>query len=309
VTATTEPNLALVPGAMEHTKTRVLPNGTLVEFDQAPVGWLTKKGEPRKKEWRAYHVTPPEGKRERQPSVTTILDSILPKPGLPPWSEARGIEGAVEAVARGLIEIPEGRPLTDEEFAEAVQIVRAHRLGADRARDDAADRGLNVHTILEDWMTTGEPPNPADHPRAHHGYIRGLFGWILANDPEPVVVEQLVAHPERGYAGRMDLRCLLRGRLGGPLTTVDLKTQERGSIYSGAHYQTRLYEDAEVAAGGDPADRLLVVVVDAQGGHREMECAVHDATPALTFAAEVRPVDSACESQNRAIRQALKAAA
>jgi hypothetical protein len=329
-----EQDPSTVPGALAEYKTRELDDGALIEFELAPYGWLTSSGEPRRKDHRAYFFTPATfdceacegsgrvpGKRDgttkqcqackatgegarrvRLPSVTTLLDAICPKPGIPPWSEARGIEGAIEAVHRGLID-----PYDPASAAMAVDVVRANRLGADRARDEAASRGLNVHACLEQYALTGDPPNPADHPVEHWGYLQALSRWLLHADPEPVAIEQLVAHPELGYAGRLDLRA----RHGDALVTWDAKTQERGGIYVGAHLQVNLYERAEIACGGQPADLLKVVVFAANGEYREMAA---DHRPelidaALDFYREAKPVDALCASHNRAEIEARKAAA
>jgi hypothetical protein len=291
---------ATVPGGIEHYLRRELPDGGLIEFEQAPAGWLTKAGEVRRKPWRAYMYTPPGGKRTRLPSTTTLLDAICPKDGLPHWSEARGIEGAVEAMRHGLIG-PNTSP------ADAVGVVRSNRLGAEAIRDRAADRGLNVHDCLEQYMTTGRAPRLAEHHPDHHGYISALTKWLLHAKPEPLAVEQLVCHPEDGYAGRLDLRA----RIGGLLTTVDLKTQERAGIYRTAHWQVCLYERAAVRCGDEPASRKIVVVVAADGEFREM-AADHDDSAIDTVLAYYRackPVDSVCESANRVERNSRKAAA
>jgi hypothetical protein len=244
--------------------------------------------------------TPSGEKRTRYPSTTTLLDSICPKDGLPHWSEARGIEGAVEAMHRGLI-TPSTLPV------DAVKVVRSNRLGAEAIRDTAAGRGLNVHDCLEQYMTTGRAPKLAEHHADHHGYITALTKWLLHAKPEPVAVEQLVCSPEDGYAGRLDLRA----QIGGLLTTVDLKTQERAGIYRGAHLQVGMYERAAIRCGDEPASRCIVVVVAADGEYREMEAthapALVDA--ALAFYRSVKPIDSACESANRVERNARKAAA
>jgi hypothetical protein len=322
-------------GALLEHRTRTLPDGALIEFEAAPAGWLMLSGERRRKDHRAYYYTPAErpcgeceagriqgkragttkqcptckgtgsgAKRVRLPSVTTLLDAICPKPGIPPWSEARGIEGAVEAVKRGLI-----NPDDPYSADEAVGIVRGNRLGADRARDTAAERGLNVHACLEHYMRTGHPPDPADHPPEHWGYLQAMTRWLLDVDPGPegASIEQLVAHPELGYAGRLDLRA----RCGGLLITFDAKTQERGGIYLGAHLQVNLYERGEVFCGGEPADLLKVVVFAANGEYREMAA---DHRPelieaALSFYREAKPVDSLCASHNRAEYMARKDAA
>jgi hypothetical protein len=287
----------LTPGAMAVHKERMLPSGHLVEFESAPAGWLTKSGTPRRDDWRAYHISSDELKRARIPSVTTLCDAILPKDGLPPWSERQGIRGALEAFRRGLLHVG----MTDD---EAVAAVRANQLGANAARDDAADRGLNIHAILEQFMATGRAPNPADHPEPHRPFIRGLVKWLLWADPEPVAVEFLVADPERRYAGRGDLIA----RIGGRHTLVDLKSQERGAIYESAHIQVRLYRQAEERFGGHQIEDARIVVVDGHGGFREMDLVCDDelAERALRYYEPVRRLCAACESQNRVVREALK---
>lgn len=314
------------PGALLEHRVRELPDGGLIEFELAPYGWLALSGERRQRDHRAYYFTPPDidcgdcagsgridgkragttkqcpkckatgqgAKRIRLPSVSTVCDAICPKPGIPPWSEARGIEGAIVATRRGLID-----PHDEASAAMAVDTVRANRLGADRARDDAATRGLDVHACLEHYLRTGSPPDPADKPPEHWGYLRALARWLLKTNPEPegTAVEELVAHPELGYAGRLDLRA----RCDGLLVGYDAKTSERGQIFSGAHVQLGLYERAAVRCGDQPADMLKVVVFAANGDFREMPAqhppALIDA--ALAFYREGKVVDSMCAAQNR----------
>lgn len=320
----------LIPGALKDTKTRGLSDGSVIEFEQAPAGWLTQAGELRQRDHRAYYYTSPSApcaicdgsgrvagrtatgrkcsvckgtgdasKRKRLPSVTTMLDAIVPKPGIPPWTEARGIEGAIEAVRRGLID-----PRDPASVAMAVDIVRANRLGADRAKEEAADRGLNVHAALETYMQTGEPPKPHEILPEHLGYYQALVRWLLDHDPEPEAVEELVVHPEDGYAGRFDLLAKLRGAR----TLVDAKTQEKGGIYLGAHAQVNLYERGRRRCGDEPADRLLVVVFAANGEYREMAADHPDefTLAALAWLQHGRPVDQACERLNTREREARK---
>jgi hypothetical protein len=281
---------------------RELPDGALIEFEAAPAGWLTKKGDVRRGAWRAYHGTLPDGRRRRQPSVTTLLDEICGKGGLVPWSEARGIEGAIHAVRAGLINVHDPASV-----AAAVQTVRANQLGADAARDKAADRGIDVHYCLETYMRTGSPPAASEFPTDRRGYLQALSRWLLKADPEPVAVEELVWHPEDGYAGRLDLRAVINGSL----TTVDAKTQERAGIYLGAHAQVSLYERAAIRCGDQPADRRLVVVFAANGEFREMPADHPDGftDAALAWIREGRPVNQMCEQQNRVEREARRAAA
>lgn len=288
-----------VPGAMEVEVSRELSSGGLIEFCMAPKGWLTKAGEPRKRDYRAYHWTPPDGKRVRVPSVTTLLDAVLPL-DLSRWGEEHGIRGAVEALRRGLI--------TSESTDEfAVDQVRAYKLGADAARERATDRGINAHSLVEHYMRTGEPPNPKEHLPEHYGFIRALTRWLLYVEPEPVAIEQLVVHPSDMYAGRIDLRCRIDGRL----ETVDFKTSPKAAIWDKAHAQARLYERAAVACGDEPAEGCRIVVFAADGAFREMECLADDETveAALTWYRALRPISDACQVHNRVERDVRKARA
>lgn len=291
----------LVPGAMEERRERELPDGSLIEFESAPAGYLTSKGEPRRKDWRAYYFTPPlergiGGKRERLMSVSSILEAVCPKGGLPRWAEARGIEGCFHAFQIGEIDPTIHTP------EDAVERVRALRLGADRARDQAADRGLDVHDALHVYMVTGSLPPKDRYQEADQGYYQALAGWLLHAEPEPVEVEQLIASPQDGYAGRSDLVAIVDGQR----VRYDAKTQERCQIYDSAHLQVQLYERAGLASGGPPSDECRVVVFAADGSYRDMSCAADPSTAeaALAYYRAIKPVVSICESANRSERKA-----
>lgn len=284
-----------VPGGLQEHKVRSLPDGSTIEFEFAPIGYLTKKGEPRRQDWRAYFHCSAGGKRVRLASVSTILDAITPKPGLARWSEARGIEGCLEAVRLGELN-PEHHTAED-----AIQRVRLLKLGADRARDAAADRGLNAHEALQIYMVTGTMPPLDLYPVEHHGYYQAVASWLLNVRPEPVEVEQLVASPQDGYAGRSDLVA----SVGGKRIRFDAKTQERGQIFDSAHIQVALYERAAVAIGDPPADECRVVVFAADGKYRDMPGAATPLTAeaALAYYRAVKPIVSVCDSANREARK------
>jgi hypothetical protein len=297
------PDLAIVqdpaqtPGAWERELSREVPGG-LVVYREAPAGWLCKDGSVRARPYREY-VWAPEGgpMYVRLPSVSTILDAICPKGGLPYWSEAKGIEGAVLALKAGLV-------YEHTRAEDAIALVREHGLGAEAAKGRAATRGLNVHAINESWMRTGEAPKLSDHPSEHHGYIRSWVRMVLALKPEPVEVEQLVVHGDDGYAGRLDMRARFAGRL----RTCDIKTQENGAIYPAAHVQVRLYERGAVWSGDEPAEDCQVIVLPANGDwnaeQHTMLADHHDwqIDAALAWWRAKRPIDSACNSRNRAVR-------
>jgi hypothetical protein len=255
---------------MERDLRRTIGDKGDIRFTEAPAGWLTRDGSVRAAPWRAYYWLPSDRDVPvRLPSVSTILDAIMPKPGLTHWAAKQGSVAAMEA-----------------------------------AKTDAAKRGLDVHSINEHYMLTGEPPKLSEHPAEHHGYIRSWVKAILVLEPEPVEVEQLVVHGDDGYAGRLDMRAIIRGAL----ELNEYKTQENGALYAGIHWQAALYERAEVWCGGEPADRLRGIVLPADGDWNEEQHTVrvelHDwqVDAALAWWRAKRPVESACASRNRAAR-------
>jgi hypothetical protein len=318
-----------IPGAVQESLRRELDSGGLIEFESSPTGWLTQAGEMRVKDYRAYYWTAQpecescdgsgrvpsekrpggtvkcqpcngsgETKRQRVMSVSSVLDMILPKPGLPPWAEKQGIEGAIKAVRLGEID-----PYTIAP-GEATERVRGLRLGADRARDDAADRGLNVHDLLREYMETGNAPSRDRVLPEHAGYHQALCRFLLKTNLEPLLVEELVCDPSNGYAGRSDLVAMADGfRI-----RYDAKTNEKGQIWPGAHVQDALYERAGIASGDDPCDLLKIVVFAANGEYREMACSATEQTidAALEWCRYVRPLNSVCESANRVEREARR---
>lgn len=302
LTPAPEPDPWNVPGAMQERVSRMLDDGTVIQYEFAPSGWLTKAGEPRKQDWRAYFVVPPGEKRRRLPSVTTWLGEICPK-DLTRWGEMHGIIGAVEAVRRGELD---PNTHTDE---DAVERVRALKLGADAARDRAATRGLDTHSVLEAWGKTGEFPDPAEFDSELQGYVRGLVDFLRDYDPEPSAVEFLVAHPERGYAGRVDMRAVCPSKAFPGVRKpriVDLKTSPSLAIWPQAHLQTLSYSEADLRCGGPETDTPLIVVVAADGRYDVADCAVDsDALDrALSYYEVAKKLNASCQQRNRIARAA-----
>jgi hypothetical protein len=227
---------------------RELPDGALIEFEERLTGF------------RAYWYTGPTpgAKRERLPSVTTILGEIMPKYALLDWYEARGAEAALFLARRGLLD--------HVEPVDAIEAIRENGMGAKSSAKHASDRGKRIHKILEVYALTGAVPNPADYPEEDRGYIKGLIRWILKADPQvrdSGGVERLVCDGERGYAGRLDLRCCVYGMSDDFI--VDLKTNRKARLYPSASLQVAGYHQADVKCGAAPALGGLLVAVGPDG--------------------------------------------
>ena len=287
-----------IPGAFEIHTQRKLADGTIISFESAPIGWLTKAGEPRRAPWRAYFVERPGEKRQRVPSVTTLLNELLPK-DLSWWSEEQGILGMAELVRRG-----EWNPIqhTPE---DAVHRVRKAKLGKDAAKDRAAGRGTDAHSIVEAFLTEGKTPRPSDWPPELHGYVIALTKWLLDAKPDPILVERLV-YSDYGYAGRADLLA----RIDGTPTLVDFKTSGKGMTWPTAQAQTAMYRRALCEGGDcDPDIPARIVVFAPTGSYYEIPTVIEDDGVAALFAWRevLKPAVAACESHNRRIRKALAA--
>lgn len=200
---------------------------------------------------RAYYVTENGGKRKRMVSVTTFL-RVLDKPALTRWKEDTGIRNAIAAERAGL--------LKDIAVDDIASILRDNKMGSEAALATATTRGLDIHKLLEDFVTKGAVPSPADFPPEHKGYVRNLVAWLLSATDRGLEVEaseQLVAHPKLGYAGRYDLRA----KLGGLSFLIDLKTNRHGRVWPDHHYQPVAYAHAAIESGEEPPYQCLIVAV------------------------------------------------
>jgi hypothetical protein len=231
-------------------------------------------------------------KRTRLVSCTTLLDQIVPKPGLIRWTETQTVKGVATLVRAGE---PVDR-MTDDEILAAM---RESAIGAEGTRDSAARRGVNVHALLEDYFRTGTLPDPVGKVEIDdYGYVTALNRWLIATQPQPLMIEEIVADPVAGYAGRLDA---IIGTEGSKTVLWDLKTSERAQAYDTAHLQTRLYARAAALCGDPIADEVRIVVVAKDGEYRDIPCLADDAAAetALAYWRTIKPITAACTSANR----------
>lgn len=198
-----------------------------------------------------------DGERKAAISVTTAL-KVLDKPALVTWAERVGVEAALRLERAG--------ELGGVSIEDGLKAIRAKGEGAEAKRDAGADRGNAIHEALRLYCSEGTVPNVGDFPESVRGYVQGLCCWLIEVQPEPIAVEQMVASPEHGFAGRFDLLAEIDGRR----TIVDLKTSAR--VYAEHHLQTAAYMLALEECVEQPAERGVIVAVGADGTFDAPDC-------------------------------------
>lgn len=211
---------------------------------------------------------------EEVPSVTTVL-GVLDKSGpLTWWGMKVGIDGCIALHEEG-----HTLPLLGTE--EIVRRLTERKLTVNHVKDKAADRGVSVHTVLEEWVAsdTVTYDNLADNEQP---YAVGLEQFFLAIEGaiDGKEAELMVGSLQHQYAGRFDLVLTLAK----PVSVVtrvfpkkpprieeipagryllDLKTSKR--VYDTHYLQLEAYEAAAVECGYAPTDYRGVVHVTADG--------------------------------------------
>lgn len=210
-----------------------------------------------------YHAYTVNG--DSVPSVTQVL-GILDKPALMNWAARVTAEGAYRLIKRKGYELPSSA----RDFQDDMR-----RYGYDhRSQTKAAqERGVDVHTILQDWAESQRLPAISDYPHDRRGYIRGLARFLMEHQPRFVEAERLVASLKHGFAGRRDTVAIVED-LDGRRCLLDLKTS-KGIYPSSMFRQLAAYELAGVECGEPPTDMQGIVRVGADG---EYEIAWSDAT-------------------------------
>jgi hypothetical protein len=136
-------------------------------------------------------------------------------------------------------------------------------------RAEAGERGSVSHHLLLQLLT-GQGATLADLAPEHRPYGQAGFKFVHGRKPKVIECERMVASPEHGYAGRLDLFT----ELDETLTLVDFKTvtawayekdqdgNETDKVYppfTENLLQLDLYQGARLECGLPPAERGLIV--------------------------------------------------
>lgn len=162
-------------------------------------------------------------------SVTTIIEHGIPKPGLVHWA-------AIEVARCALDAIPRLARLRGETARE--DTYQWLRRAAERKRDEAADLGSTIHDHLEARVLGAPTPRPTDEQRP---FIAAFDRFLDEHQPEFHAAEMVVANPDDGWAGKLDVAMQLP-RYGPAILLGDWKTGRK--VYDEAALQLSAYRRA-----------------------------------------------------------------
>lgn len=237
------------------------------------------------------------------PSVTTVIGIRDKSKQLVPWAARMTQEGIWKLLHRETYELPTEPPETcpwswskrhckdpatgcrdgDPLLCQFKMDLKAAKLDHYAQTQRGADRGLDLHTVLEDWIERQTIPNPEKHRPAHRGYMRALVQWLAMWRPTFYESEMIVGSARHGFAGRRDTVAVVdvanlparvvshprfpdAARDGG-LILMDLKTTK--DIYPETQYpQLAAYELAGVECGAKPTVAQAIVQIGADGKYK-----------------------------------------
>lgn len=185
---------------------------------------------------------------EKVDGVTTLIGDGLRKRALEAW----GIRSVAEYAADHLDRLVEMQPMGRE------AIVAALKQSPYTDRDQAANRGTEVHALAEKLIHGEEVDVPEELAGHIDSYVRFLDKW----QPKPVLVEATVASRKWKYAGTLDVVYDLPD---GRRVIADVKTSRSG-IFGETALQISAYRYAEFYMDGDVEKPMADLgITDAHG--------------------------------------------
>ena len=182
--------------------------------------------------------------RDNYLSVSNIKSQLDTGPGLLKWFGRLAAEYAVDHTATWQ---------ACETRTDAVKLISA---AADRARNDAAQRGTDVHDFAHQMAQGIEvTPSAVAWSAADPGYVAALQRFVGEWSPQFVATETTVFSDEHGYAGTFDAMAVLPA-LSDQAFILDYKT---GSVFGDQALQLAAYRHAEygvVEGTLEPYERL-----------------------------------------------------
>lgn len=153
--------------------------------------------------------------------------------------------------------IEAGRPITQKEVLEAVE---KHK----DAKDEAAGVGTQIHSWIEQYVTTGIKPETPEDERVKLGVIAFLT-WVRDNKVEFEHAERVVYSREYEYVGQLDAIA----KVNGVRTLLDYKSSK--GIYLTMRYQVAAYVKAWNEEHNDKIEQRMILRLGKDDGAFQVE--------------------------------------
>ena len=195
-------------------------------------------------------------KDEFVPSVTRIIDSIIPKPQLMPWAAKMGAEWFYENCLAY-----DSFHDNDEAIEEMMEGIK----GAYKVKSQAALKtGSVVHKYIErvvKWSLNGKssaPGKPEDEAALNS--IKAFGEWVMANDVTWISSEERIYSRIYNYAGTVDAIAEINEEF----CVIDFKTSAQ--IYKEYYLQIAAYKQAVEEIYGRDVDCCWILRFDKETG-------------------------------------------
>jgi hypothetical protein len=181
-----------------------------------------------------------DANRHRVPGVTTITGDGLPKKALINWAANATAEYTIDHWT-------ELGAMAPSERLKKLQGARYED------RDQAANRGTEVHKLAEQLITGAE----VEIPEELAGHAESYVHFLDEFNPQPVLIEGVVFSHKHGYAGTLDL--IADFSTLGKRLLVDVKTNRSG-IFGETALQLAGYRYADTYLDQDGTEQPMLEV-------------------------------------------------
>lgn len=181
--------------------------------------------------------------------VTTVLKTVIAKEAITAWA----VKLAAEYMTKTFL--PD-KPYTVQEIGDIIAEAKRQYI---TSRDEAAQLGVDVHKIIEDYINAKIANSsyeiPTDIKNAHKMALNSFFEWERQNDVKWEASEKIVYSKRYNYAGTLDILATVRGIR----TLIDLKTSN--AIYPESYFlQVCAYKYAyEEEKPDDPIPSMMIL--------------------------------------------------
>lgn len=221
-----------------------------------------------------WRVNDKGSRGRRLTGVTTVVKTLDHDPSrLLNWAAKTQLIGVAELWATDA---------PSQFFADETTLweaLKANQLTWEDVRDRAGSRGTDVHRLVFEALANGLDPWTVTMTDEEKGYAAGVVKFWQEEEPEALLVEQIVYSERLGVAGRLDFYGSIKSREG--VGIIDLKTG--GFLSASAHAQVGGgYVTLVQESGWDPPvwSAMLQVkdgdytLVEAEGTPESFEAAV-----------------------------------